>query len=132
MTRSKAEIVREYGPIADQVHGVTFDGTDVWFASGDALASFDPETGAAKKKLAVRAEAGTAFDGRHLYQVDGDAIARIDPETGALLGRIPAPGEGATGLTWAEGSLWVTMYRDRKIHRIDPETGAVLRTITSN
>ena len=37
-----------------------------------------------------------------------------------------------SGLAWAEGSLWVGQYRDRKIHQIDPETGAVIRTIESN
>ena len=33
-----------------------------------------------------------------------------------------------SGLAWAEGTLWVGQYRDRKIHQIDPETGAILRT----
>ena len=46
---------------------------------------------------------------------------------------IPAPGHGRdSGLAWAEGSLWVGQYRDRKIHQIDPETGAIQRTIESN
>jgi glutamine cyclotransferase len=46
---------------------------------------------------------------------------------------IPAPGHGNdSGLAWAEGSLWVGQYRDRKIHQIDPETGAILRTIESS
>src|SRR2546421_12669363 len=31
---------------------------------------------------------------------------------------IPAPGGGGdSGLTWAEGTLWVGQYRDRKIDR---------------
>ena len=43
------------------------------------------------------------------------------------------PAAAATsGLAWAEGTLWVGQYRDRKIHQIDPETGAILRTIESN
>ena len=45
------------------------------------------------------------------------------------------PGAGAaaiSGLAWAEGTLWVGQYRERKIHQIDPETGAILRTIESN
>jgi outer membrane protein assembly factor BamB len=46
---------------------------------------------------------------------------------------IPAPGGGGdSGLAWAEGTLWVGQYRNRKIHQIDPETGAILRTIESN
>jgi glutamine cyclotransferase len=48
-----------------------------------------------------------------------------------VLATIPAPG-GASGLAWAEGTLWVGQYRDRKIHQIDPQTGAILRTIESN
>jgi glutamine cyclotransferase len=50
-----------------------------------------------------------------------------------VVASIPAPGHGYdSGLTWAEGSLWVGQYRDRKIRQIDPATGAVLRTIESN
>ena len=46
MKRSAAEIIREYGPFAgaDKVNGVTFDGQHVWFASGDRLNAFDPES----------------------------------------------------------------------------------------
>jgi hypothetical protein len=36
------------------------------------------------------------------------------------------------GLAWAEGTLWVGQYRERKIHQVDPDTGAVLRSIESN
>ena len=44
MKRSPAEIVREYGPFpgVDSVHGVTYDGQQVWFAAGDKLNAFDP------------------------------------------------------------------------------------------
>jgi glutamine cyclotransferase len=50
-----------------------------------------------------------------------------------VLATIPAPGKGGdSGLTWAEGTLWVGQHRERKIHQIDPETGAILRTIESN
>jgi outer membrane protein assembly factor BamB len=130
-----AEIVREYGPFpgAERVHGLTFDGTHVWFATGDELRAFDPTSGEAVRALGVESHAGTAFDGRHLYQLAEDRIQRIDPETGRVLATIPAPGKGGdSGLTWAEGTLWVGQYRDRKIHQIDPETGTILRTIESN
>ena len=50
-----------------------------------------------------------------------------------MVASIPAPGNGTdSGLTWAEGSLWVGQYRDRRIHQIDPATGAVIRSIESN
>ena len=44
---SAAEVIHEYGPFpgADQVHGVTYDGRHVWFASGDRVNAFDPESG---------------------------------------------------------------------------------------
>ena len=113
--------------------GVTFDGQRVWFASGDKLNAFDPESGAAVRSIDVAADAGTAFDGKYLFQIAEDRIQKIDPETGRVLSTIPAPGGGGdSGLAWAEGALWVGQHRGRKIHQIDPETGAVLRTIESN
>jgi glutamine cyclotransferase len=135
MNRSAAEIVREYGPFpgAEHVHGVTYDGQNVWFAAGDRLIAFDPANGKPLRSIDVAAHAGTAFDGRHLFQLTEDRIVKIDPRTGRVLATIPAPGGGAdSGLTWAEGTLWVGQYRDRKIYQIDPETGAILRTIESN
>jgi glutamine cyclotransferase len=135
MNRSTAKIVREYGPFsgADNVHGVTYDGQNVWFASGDRLNAIDPASGKLLRSIEVAAHAGTAFDGQHLYQLAEDRIQKIDPKTGRVLATIPAPGRGGdSGLTWAEGTLWVGQYRDRKIHQIDPQTGAILRTIESN
>ncbi|WP_395703282.1 DUF5074 domain-containing protein [Aquabacterium sp.] len=130
-----AEVVREYGPFdgVDRVGGVTHDGQRVWAATGPQLVAFDPASGEATRRLPCAADAGTAFDGRYLYQIAEARIDRIDPATGTVLASIPAPGQGGdSGLTWAEGSLWVGQYRDRKIHQIDPDTGTVLRTIESN
>src|SRR5262245_54691902 len=135
MSRSVAEIVREYGPFrgAEHVSGVTFDGRKVWFGAGDRLIALDPVSGKTRRSIAVAADAGTAFDGRHLFQLGADRIQKIDPKTGRVLATMPAPGGGGdSGLTWAEGTLWVGQYRDRKIYQIDPETGAILRTIKSN
>src|SRR5262245_17704620 len=134
MNRSAAEIVREYGPFpdGDAVHGVTYDGQHVWFAAGDRLIAFDPASGQTRRAIEVAADAGTAFDGRHLYQLAGDRIRKIDPRTGRVVATIPAPAEGGSGLAWAEATLWVGHYRDRKIYQMDPETGAILRTIESN
>jgi len=133
--KSNAEIICEYGPFpgADSVHGVTYDGQSVWFASGARLNAFDPVSGKAVRCIDIAGHAGTAFDGQHLFQLAEDRIHKIDPQTGRVLATIPAPGRGGdSGLTWAEGTLWVGQYRDRKIHQIDPETGAILRTIESN
>jgi glutamine cyclotransferase len=135
MKRSAAEIIREYGPFpgTPRVHGVSYDGQHVWFASGDKLNAFDPASGEAVRSIDVAAHAGTAFDGEHLFQIAEDRIQKIDPKTGRVLANIPAPGGGRdSGLAWAEGTLWVGQYRDRKIHQIHPDTGAILRTIESN
>jgi glutamine cyclotransferase len=135
MSNSTAEIVREYGPFSgtDRVDGVTYDGEKIWFASGDKLNAIDPASGKLLRSIDVAAHAGTAFDGEHLYQLAEKQIQKIDPKSGRVLATIPAPGGGGdSGLTWAEGTLWVGQYRDRKIHQIDPETGAILRTIESN
>src|SRR5437762_2518406 len=135
MSRSAAKLVREYGPFpgVDSVHGVTYDGRDVWFAAGDTLNAFDPESGKTLRSIDVAAHAGTAFDGQYLFQLAEDHIQKIDPASGRVLATIPSPGRGGdSGLAWAEGTLWVGQYRERKIHQIDPESGAILRTIESN
>lgn len=134
MKPSNARIVAEYGPFpgAERVHGITYDGRHVWFASGDKLNALDPASGKLVRALELPSDAGTAFDGHCLYQIGAGHIRKIDPASGTVLAIIPAPGGGGdSGLAWAEGSLWVGEYRARKIHQIDPETGAVLRTIES-
>jgi streptogramin lyase len=135
MKRSNAEILHEYGPLpgVDNVAGVTYDGSRVWFAAGDKLCALDPASGQLRRTFDVPASAGTAFDGKHLFQLAGDVIRKLDPATGQVLATIEAPpGGGHSGLAWAEGRLWIAQYKARKIHQIDPETGAVLRTIESN
>ena len=134
MKQSAAEIIREYGPFpdVDRVNGVTYDGQEIWVAAGDRLQALDPVSGKTLRSIKVAAHAGTAFDGEHLFQIAEDRIQKIDPKTGRVLATIPAPGGGGSGLAWAEGTLWVGQYRDRKIHQVDPETGEILRTIESS
>lgn len=133
-TSQAAEILREYGPFpgVTSLGGVSFDGERVWFAAGDSLRAIDPDSGEPVRRIDVAAQAGTAFDGKHLYQIAQGRIHRIDPASGQVLGSIPSPGAGDSGLAWAEGTLWVGQYRERKIHQVDPDTGAILRTIESN
>jgi len=135
MKRSTANIISEHGPFpgVTNVHGLTYDGKQVWFAAGDKLMALDPESGETGRTIDVPAHAGTAFDGEHLFQIAEDRIQKIDPTTGRILASIPAPGGGGdSGMAWAEGSLWVGQYQSRKIHQVDPDTGAILRTIESN
>jgi glutamine cyclotransferase len=134
MKPEPATIVREYGPFPNvtHVHGVSFDGANIWIATGDTLNAIDPESGKAVRVLDVPAHAGTAFDGKHLFQISGDRIQKVDPKSGSVVASIPAPEGGASGMAWAEGTLWVGQHRNRKIHQVDPLTGAILRTIESN
>ena len=134
MKRSPAKIVREYGPFpgVTNVAGVSYDGTNVWVASGDKLCAMDPANGKMRRSLDVPAHAGTAFDGRYLFQISGDTIQKVDPDTGRVIATIPTPEGGAAGMAWAEGMLWVAQHRKRKIHQIDPDTGTILHTIDSN
>lgn len=135
MQPSAAEIVREYGPFpgASHIHGVTYDGEHVWFASEGKLNALDPASGKTLRSIDVAAHAGTAFDGRYLFQIAEDRIEKIDPASGRVLSTIPAPGGGSdSGLAWAEGMLWVGQYRNRKIYQVHPDTGAIVRTIDSN
>lgn len=133
MKRS-AEIIQEYGPFpgVEAVHGVTHDGKQVWFASGDKLNRLDTQSGKISRSIDATAHAGTAFDGQHLYQISENNIIKLDPANGKVLASIPAPEGGASGLAWGEGSLWVGQYRSRKIHQVDPKTGNILHTISSN
>lgn len=134
MKTRAAELVREFGPFPEieRVHGVTFDGRAVWFASGDRLNALDPQTGRIVRAIRMTAYAGTAFDGRHLFQLGDGRIKKVDPETGRVLSSIPAPSaDDNSGLAWGEGSLWVGQHEARKILQIDPDTGAILRTIES-
>jgi hypothetical protein len=130
-----AQVEREYGPFpgVEQVNGVTFDGHHIWFAANDGLRCLEPRSGQLARHLDVPCNAGTAFDGRHIYQIAGAAIDTVDPETGRIIATIPAPGNGGdSGLTWAEGKLWVGQYRSRRILCIDPDTGDVLETLESD
>ncbi len=133
--KRSAEIVREYGPFDGNpaISGVTHDGRQVWAATGARLLAFDPQSGVVTRVIERPGDAGTAFDGTYLYQIVESRIDKIDPASGEVVASIPAPGHGGdSGMAWAEGSLWVGQYRDRKIHQIDPDTGAIRRTIESS
>ena len=133
-TKSRpAEILREYGPYPgmERVHGVTFDGKNIWFARGESLVALDPQSGAVVRELPVAADAGTAFDGQYFWQLADSRIQKVDARSGEVVATLPAPSQ-ASGLAWAEGTLWVGEYRARKIHQLDAATGAVLRTIVSD
>ncbi len=127
-------VTHEYGPFDDEpTHGVAYDGRHVWFATGTRMRALEPDGGEVVRTLPVSSDAGTAFDGQYLYQLTGEHIQKVDAETGEIVARIDAPGKGRdSGLTWAEGLLWVGQFRERKIHCVDPSTGEIKRTIESD
>src|SRR5918996_576677 len=132
MKRSAAEILREYGsfPGVDGVHGVTFDGQHVWFASGDKLNALDPKSGKTLRSIDVAADAGTAFDGRHLFQIAEKQIQKIDPQSGAILRTIES-NRFVTGVTWIDGELWHATWEgdESDLRHVDSETGEVLERL---
>jgi glutamine cyclotransferase len=109
MKRAAAEIIEEYGPLpgVEQVAGVTYDGENLWIAAGTRLEALDPNSGRQRRSIDVAAYAGSAYDGRYLYQIGDNRIRKIDPGSGQVLATIDTPGEGCSGLAWAEGSLCV-------------------------
>jgi hypothetical protein len=92
MRHSTAEIVREYGPFSGvaNVGGVTYDGQHVWFAAGDKLNAFDPDSGKVLRSTDVAAHAGTAFAGPGLQRLEATTGGR-DPGAGrSCLTRVSA------------------------------------------
>jgi outer membrane protein assembly factor BamB len=134
--RGDAEVAREFVPFTDRghVHGVTFDGKLVWFARNDELVAFDPESERVVRRLPVpSADAGTAFDGEHLYQLAKGEILVIHPSDGRVVRRFRAPADGlVSGMTWADGYLFIGQFRESRIHKVDAKTGEVVKTLTSD
>jgi len=50
-------------------------------------------------------------------------------DQGDVLSMIPAPAGNPDGLTWIDGSLWITSDTEFEIYEIDPATGNVLTTL---
>ncbi len=94
---------------------------------------------AARATLEAHGDGVNAAHARYLEIRRLLLIGRLD-EAERMLGELdPVPfppasrtAHEASGLAWAEGTLWVGEYRERKIHQVDPGTGAVLRTIELN
>ncbi len=131
-----AEIVREYIPFPDRatMHGVTLDGTRVWFARDNELVAFDPQTEQVVRRIPVpEAKGGTAFDGEHLYQLTTTEVLVVDPAEGRIVRRFAVPGDGSpSGMAWADGYLYIGQFRESRIHKVDAKTGEVVKTLTSD
>jgi len=57
-------------------------------------------------------------------------IIQADPGTGKTIARRPIPGGGGVhGLEFAEGTLWITSLRLRKLSQVDPKDFRLIRQI---
>jgi streptogramin lyase len=132
--RSKAKVVKELVPVpGGKIHGVTFDGTLVWYARDEEIVGVDPTAGTIARRIAVPAEAGTAFDGENLYQIAGDRIFVVRPSDGKVLRTMKTPDpEGNSGMAYADGHLFIGQWRGAKIVKVDARTGAVVKTFASD
>jgi hypothetical protein len=131
--RSRAEIVREYGPFPG-VDACTESPTTAR-TSGSRPAPAERARSGEREDAALdrrRRARRNLFDGEHLFQIAEDRIQKIDPRRAACSPRSRRRRRRRLGARVGRGTLWVGQYRERKIHQVDPETGAVLRTIESN
>jgi outer membrane protein assembly factor BamB len=134
LNTSQAVIDKEL-VLGGKVHGVTFDGETVWYASDDAIVGVDPKAERVTKRIPVQADAGTAFDGTHLYQLTSDKILVVDPNNGNVVREMKAPGprKGCnSGMAYADGFLFVGDYEDGRIHKVDAKTGEITKTLSSD
>jgi len=132
---NKAEILKEL-PFEGvrAIHGVTYDGSSVWFAADEGdLFQVNPETGAIVSRTPdLGCRAGMTFDGRNLWVICGKEIRQLDPKTRSVLSRIPTPNAHVSGMAWHQGALFLGAYEEKKILKVDPATGRVLKTIPVN
>jgi glutamine cyclotransferase len=135
-TRQKATVVRTYGPFpVERVHGVTHDGTHVWFGE-DKIRKVDPKTGRVVATLATPGttndNSGLAWEGDTLWvgQYKGRAIHQIDATTGKVLKTLHSD-RFVTGVSYVDGDLWHGTWEEdtAELRRIDPATGRVLQTL---
>ncbi len=136
MKRSQALVARQIEVDGvTNVHGVSFDGSRVWFAHGEGgeLIAVDSQSGARERSLRVPADAGVAFDGEYLWVAAGKTIRRVHPETGEVVAELESPaGDDTTGLAYHDGHLWVGSFRAKQLFKVDAKTGAVKKRLSSN
>lgn len=120
------------------LQGLAWDGENFWAldsanvklyklsgTTGQALATF--ELADAEYPTAV------AWDGesRRLFVLDGNSntIYQINPDDGSVVRSLELAGGVPLGMTWGDGSLWVSDFDAVQVYRVSPEDGRVLQTI---
>jgi len=122
-------------PPGDHPTAMTFDGTLMWVADGDAFKIFglDPLDGSHKKTLNAPGydPRGLAWDGELLWCVDGGEgwIYGIDPESGVARRLLESNSADPGGLAFDGEFLWLLDRKARRILRINRKDGMMHENI---
>lgn len=121
------------------LQGLAWDGEHFWTldsanltlyklsgSSGQALATFVLREAAYPTAVAWDGE------GRRLFVLDGNAnaIYQINPDDGSVVRSLKLSEGVPLGMSWGDGSLWVSDFDAAKIFKISAEDGRVLRTVS--
>lgn len=116
------------------IRGVTFDGTDIWFAHGvrGEVVAIDPAFERRPRTIRVPGSGGLAFDGEFLWVAAGAKLRRVHRATGQILAELDSPaGADTSGLGYGDGHLWIASYRAKRVYRLELSSGLVTITFES-
>jgi hypothetical protein len=127
-------------PAEDVPGGIAFVGEDLWIAQGGKLRRLDAKRVVAAEFPVSPTVVDLASDGKVLFALEGGwtaghPIRVIDPATGAETRAIVTEAnktnkaQGAKGIAWRDGRLFVLEGMQGLVHVVDPATGAVERTL---
>lgn len=122
--------------VKDEIYdpvGMTWDGNYLWVVDDETafeLHQIDPVTGEVVSKFAVN-PANTAtpdpesvtWDGSHLWVMDSIGVIGKYTTDGSLVDTVMTNGGELDGLTWHDGTFWITNKTSGEIFQID-EQGA--------
>lgn len=104
----KGKLIRSVNTESSNTSGIAFGGGYLWMAANG-------------KAIGREARATDATTGE---------VVQADPKTGKTVKRYPVPGGGGVhGLEFAEGKLWITALRLKKLSQVDPKDFRLLKQI---
>lgn len=127
------------GEVTARIEGAktsSFDGRDLWVATGHSLVRADPESGEIRSEKPFKDAWApfkdawiTAGEGA-VWAYDGARIVRVDPDTEKVVAKIAVPQcvngrEPEAG----SGSVWLACKDSGVVIRIDPATNEVAKVI---
>jgi sugar lactone lactonase YvrE len=104
----EGKVLRHVETESSNTSGIAFGGGFLWMAAnGEALGRAPKSTDAATGE-----------------------ILKVDPSTGKTIARYPVPGGGGVhGLEFADGTLWITSLKLRKLSQVDPKDFRLIHQI---